>query len=239
MGNFSWCTSDTRKSIPCTDESYSGAPKTVYLLNPFGAPYKESDYEGYGVFGGRDVYELVAEWNRGFLSPENLHKPEREHWSMDAEGQAHYERALTKYMLKCDGIKEYAAGASDAHMRKYYGSVFGYGDGFDWKRCLGIDIACYDEDHVKLKYPIKIVETLVPYEMAGISPSCPFQGYFYGDTPSSMRQQIDEAFNALYEAGREYAEKQMPLDQVISSCEELSKNTGFEVECLSVERDER
>lgn len=77
MGVFSWCTSDTRKSIPCTNKAYKGAPSTVYLLNPFGEPYKEMGYDGYGVFGGRDVYELVVEWNRPFLSGANFEKPER------------------------------------------------------------------------------------------------------------------------------------------------------------------
>ena len=30
---------------------------------PDGTKIKEDDYEGYGVFGGRDIYQLVAEWN--------------------------------------------------------------------------------------------------------------------------------------------------------------------------------
>jgi hypothetical protein len=62
MGLFSWITADTDESIPCT-----GACRehfTVYLLQPKGLPtLKETDYEGYGVFGGRDVYALFAEWN--------------------------------------------------------------------------------------------------------------------------------------------------------------------------------
>ena len=71
MGAFSWCTSDTKKSIPCCIP-FGDLPGTVYLLNPFGEPYKETDYEGYGEFGGRDVYELVVEWNREYLSPDHI-----------------------------------------------------------------------------------------------------------------------------------------------------------------------
>ena len=64
MGFFSWLTCDTQKSISNT-YSVRGA-FTVYLLIPreFGGGYiREDDYEGYGIFGGRDAYALVAQWN--------------------------------------------------------------------------------------------------------------------------------------------------------------------------------
>jgi hypothetical protein len=62
MGFFSWKTSDTHKSI---SNSYSCRPTfTVYLLQPHGLPpIREDEYEGYGDFGGQDVYELLALWH--------------------------------------------------------------------------------------------------------------------------------------------------------------------------------
>lgn len=207
MGCFSWCTSDTRESIPCVLDAYTGAPKTVYLLNPFGEPYKESDYEGYGEFGGHDVYDLVVDWNRKYLTAENLHQPDRGNWALGAEGDAAFERVMNRYLLKLQGIKELAAGASDEYMREKYGNVFGYGDGSDWKRCLGIDIACYDEDHVKLRYPIKIVETPCDYNEAKISPSCPFQGCFYPDSHREIQYEINKAFESMADAQVNYLNK--------------------------------
>lgn len=230
MGLFSWCTSDTRKSISCTFNSYAGAPTTVYLLNPFGDPYKESNYEGYGVFGGRDVYELVAEWNRKYLTVDNLKKPVREHWASDKEGDEYFTKAMQRYEQKCRGLKDYAAGASDEYMQKHYGTVFGYGDGSDWKRCLGIDVACYDEDHVKLKYPIKLVEVPVPYEEAEMSPSCPFQGYFYdGESLSAIQEEVDGSFAQLDNAKNDYFKKLKGryLDDIIQSCEAAGKQPTF------------
>lgn len=226
MGCFSWCTSDTRKSIPCTYNSYEGAPTTVYLLNPFGEPYKESDYEGYGEFGGHDVYDLVAEWNRKFLTSDNLRKPVREQWAVDDQGNEGFAKAMIQYEQKCRGIEEFAAGASDEYMREHYGDVFGYGDGSDWKRCLGIDIACSDDDHVKLKFPIKLVENPVPYEEADMSPSCPFQGYFYAEDLAEIQEEVDRSFIELSQAKNKHFEKlkAMRLDDVIKSCEEMSKN---------------
>lgn len=63
MGYFSWKTSDTEESIfNVFSNHFDGRP--VYLLQPNGQPaIKESGYEGMGNFGGRDAYELLAEWN--------------------------------------------------------------------------------------------------------------------------------------------------------------------------------
>ena len=62
MGFFSWNTQDTNKSIA---NMYSNRPCfTVYMVNPITMQaYKETCYEGYGVFGDKDFYDLVAELN--------------------------------------------------------------------------------------------------------------------------------------------------------------------------------
>lgn len=63
MGFFSWYTQDTNKSI---SNKYSNRPTfTVYMVNPLNLDeyYREDNYEGYGVFGGKDYYELLAEIN--------------------------------------------------------------------------------------------------------------------------------------------------------------------------------
>lgn len=65
MGFFSWKTMDTDTSIP---NRYSNL-KTfrVQMMDNKGNVWKEDDYEGYGTFGGKDYYELLAEMN-GFQS---------------------------------------------------------------------------------------------------------------------------------------------------------------------------
>ena len=62
MGFFSWHAQDTGRSIA---NKHSNRPTfTVYMVNPVNNEYwKEDNYEGYGVFGGKDYYELVAEIN--------------------------------------------------------------------------------------------------------------------------------------------------------------------------------
>lgn len=63
MGFFSWITQDTNKSIP---SAYSTIPTfPVIMTDNKGNQWKESDYEGYGVFGGKDYHALLDEMNEG------------------------------------------------------------------------------------------------------------------------------------------------------------------------------
>jgi len=61
MGFFSWKTCDTDESIL---NIYSDREtKSVAMVDDKGNVYLEDEYEGYGVFGGKDYYHLVAEMN--------------------------------------------------------------------------------------------------------------------------------------------------------------------------------
>ena len=61
MGQFSFLTSDTNESIPNCFSKRS--PFTVYMLDDKGNVWTETAYEGYGVFGLKDYYQLFAEMN--------------------------------------------------------------------------------------------------------------------------------------------------------------------------------
>lgn len=65
MGQFSWKCAVSGEALvekwsPVQDESEHSA----YLVTPNGT-YYEPCYEGYGVFGGKDVYELLGDGDRG------------------------------------------------------------------------------------------------------------------------------------------------------------------------------
>ena len=61
MGFFSWKTQDTDRSIA---NQYSNKETfEVTMTDNDGNKWTESNYEGYGVFGGKDYYELLAEMN--------------------------------------------------------------------------------------------------------------------------------------------------------------------------------
>lgn len=61
MGFFSWNTCDTNQSIA---NKYSNRPtSTVHMITPDGRVFTENDYDGYGIFGEKDYFELLAELN--------------------------------------------------------------------------------------------------------------------------------------------------------------------------------
>ena len=150
MGNFSWLDCDSVKEN--NRQIVNDKCEKVYLLIPkeFGGGYiLESQYGGYGEFGGKDVYDLVIDWNIKDIT--NI--------------------LQNKDNFKCEWVKEYEE--EFIHLSK--GEPLS--DGVD-KRTLGIAIACYDEDNAKLKYPIKVThrEDLI-YEDANFSLSDPNQGW--------------------------------------------------------------
>lgn len=57
MGQFSWVTSNTKERIIID----GGMP--VALIDKNNKLYKEENYQGYGRFGGKDAYALLAEMN--------------------------------------------------------------------------------------------------------------------------------------------------------------------------------
>lgn len=72
MGQFSWITQDTGEAIRecygCDDQELT----TAYMWDNKGNVWKETKYEGYGKFGGKDFYELLAEMNGLKASKEEI-----------------------------------------------------------------------------------------------------------------------------------------------------------------------
>jgi hypothetical protein len=60
-GQFSWMTQDTGQQIGSQDENKI----PVYMFDDKGKFWFEKDYDGYGVFGGKDYYELLDQMNGG------------------------------------------------------------------------------------------------------------------------------------------------------------------------------
>ena len=164
MGQFSWL--DCRTGEQVLDD----VERDVYVLVPkeFGGGHiKETCYDGYGNFGGHDIYDLVAEWNKDYLSEEYLEKPTLDMYGGD---EKYYQAALRRNQIAVNKIEDFKAGMNDAYMTMVYGDY--------WKRMIGIDIACYDEQNASLKYPIKIThDQNAVYEECEPSLSDPNQGW--------------------------------------------------------------
>lgn len=64
MGQFSWLDCRTEEQV------LDNVERNVYVLVPqeFGGGHiKEECYDGYGRFGGHDIYDLVVDWNLNYL----------------------------------------------------------------------------------------------------------------------------------------------------------------------------
>lgn len=194
MGNFSWIYSDTNKAMKDNKVADS------YLLVPpefqseYGPYIKETCYDGYGHMNGYDVYALVALWNRKYLP-------------MDYETKAHKKPELLTYVglwsyekekLKQEGYsdEEIKKTDEDRRLMNYNNALKRYEteteelndfinsntkynpiEDEEYLRKIGINIACYDEDNVKLKNPIKITSKPMSYESVKASLREPNQGW--------------------------------------------------------------
>ncbi|MBO5551318.1 MAG: hypothetical protein J5966_05105 [Lachnospiraceae bacterium] len=194
MGQFSWLDCITGEQIldDVSRDSYVLVPEP--FREKYGSTIKEGCYDGYGRFGGYDIYDLVTEWNKAYLS-EDMFRPapklkdfgglwdfekkdlrkagktNKEISVLDEEARrGHYESALERRAHAIARMEDYRDGKlSDEEMTDKYGH--------DWKRCIGIDVACYDEQNAALPYPIKISHTPADYEMCAPSPGDPNQGW--------------------------------------------------------------
>lgn len=165
MGQFSWLDCVTGEQI------IDDKRKSVYVLVPkeFGGGHiREGIYDGYGHFGGYDIYDLVAEWNKAELSHRMLQAPNPKNWGKyDAD---YYRWAVERHLRTLDMLLDFKNGTSAEDMKAKYGE--------DWKRLIGIDIACYDEQNEELPFPIKITyDATAVYEDCKFSPSDPNQGW--------------------------------------------------------------
>ena len=149
MGQFSW--------LDCKDNTQIVDDKEVdvYLLVPeeFGGGHiVEHCYDGYGHFGGHDIYDLVMKWNKDYL---NIPLAYEDSWRCNDW--------LTLYK---EDFKKYEKGEPIEQEL----------------RILGITLACYDEDNARLRYPIKIThDPDARYEGCKPSLSDPDQGWEYED----------------------------------------------------------
>lgn len=66
MGDFTWHVSDG-EHLPISLSSAQN-PGPVWMLGPNGRKWREDNYEGYGVFGGKNAHDALEEWNKGLTN---------------------------------------------------------------------------------------------------------------------------------------------------------------------------
>lgn len=167
MGSFSWCYCDTGNirideygcPRPRRDQRLVGFSKThpasVLIPEEFGGKKVQIDvemYEDYGNFRGEDIYNLVADWNRKWIS---------EHPDYVCPQDAEYAVKHPEYPAKKMSEMPWWPYYSDLNLsREEVVKKWKESSGREYVeyRQIGIAIACYDKDNAALPYPIKIAK---------------------------------------------------------------------------------
>lgn len=144
MGCFSWMFCDADPSMRKNSRRLVINHKG-YLLIPkeFGGGHiEEKYYDGYGRFGGKDVYDLAADWNREYIAshPEFILP-----YSGIAVGKKPWYKLYADMSLSQEDIEKQIKTAEGCSPYMEY-------------RWIGIELACYDEDNAALPFPIKIAK---------------------------------------------------------------------------------
>ena len=178
MGQFSWLDCITGEQV--IDDKI----RNVYVLVPKefgGGKIREKCYDGYGNFGGHDIYDLVVDWNRGSIPEEVLRVPKRSQWGNRPEDDDFYDNAIKSYQGILGAVSLLNNGKSDDELLAYVREHPDFcwdSQSQIWKREVGIAIACYDDQNAALKYPIKIThDPTAVYEQCGPSKGDPDQGW--------------------------------------------------------------
>ena len=171
MGQFSWMFADKNNKQALNE----GCP--AYVALPDGGYIYEPCYDGYGNFGGKDIYDLVADWNREYLAKH----PEHDVGSHDMYG-----REIAFPVCRHSWYWKYA------DLKLTPEEVVKQADLYEY-RGIGIDIACYDKQNAALPFPIKICRDKPEpgdYEKLPPSESDPNQGWGTPDNDMDTDERI-------------------------------------------------
>ena len=153
MGCFTF--TDARVKSPRRNKwgDYTAKDKIGYggyikVVCPDGTVYEDDHYDGYGNIGIHDIYDLVVDWNRTDLAD-----------ILELRKKHVFYRQLKDIVEKFirSGYDEVATTAyvkalvADGKCAEY---LIG-----DWKRNIGIMLACEDEDNKTLRFPVKVTRS--------------------------------------------------------------------------------
>ena len=152
MGSFSWLYANSGKPL--------NSGMKAYVYTPSGEVIEEKSYDGFGEFGGQDIYDLLADWNREFLSRHPDFLIYQSHDEKQANGT--YRKAAPRRIDSFFWYKHYAdlsLSRKEVERRSFEDpdNVNKSGEHIPFQyRYIGIDIGCGYERNAWLPYPIKI-----------------------------------------------------------------------------------
>ncbi len=165
MGVFTW--TDARRKSPKINRygDYSRKDVLEYgsfgkIVCPDGTEICEECYDGYGRFGSYDAYEVVVDWNKNDLKEIFVKKLKEKSFGSNLAGiAARLAEGISDEEITSDVKKLVSEGSMPEYLIR------------DWKRNIGIAIACGDKDNESLRYPLKITTTRARVRYEDLYPS--------------------------------------------------------------------
>jgi hypothetical protein len=175
MGFFSFITSDGNESIANIHSNRKTFPVYLATPGPNGKVFEEKEYNGYGVFGGKDIYVLIAELNN--LLPNGTEEDKRMA-GIDLIYKVIITDGTTSYIKGKDftnwdkPIRNIGHSANELIHNQGFSIVYpnGYGD-FNKAVEQGLIMPKLFEDRVNINY----------WDEFSYPTTCSYQGYFYED----------------------------------------------------------
>lgn len=145
MGCFSWMFANW------DNQRRMRIDQVGYLHCPNGTVLKADPYEGYGEFDGQDVYDLVADWNRIFLSENPDHV-----LAWPGDSTLSFGRVTEPMLAVKFPWYRFYSDLSLTRQEVVAKTKEVTGEKFFEYRDIGIELACNDLGNESLLYPIKI-----------------------------------------------------------------------------------
>ena len=197
MGFFSFNTCDDEESIPSEYVTHKNSGKPVFLLQPNGAtPIEEPNYEGYGVFGGVDVFDWLARQNINDIPEDTDPDDVREAGVyLDSMGfcvLGNMVAFMKKSEFFADFLKRKFTEKFTDEKEYTFIQVDNYAESIEEmggltlnelieqsKKDKSINVVSI-RDFVHITFPVKLsFDKNASYERNAASTSCEYQGYFY------------------------------------------------------------
>lgn len=165
MGFFTW--TDARRE-PRTNKrgDFITADKIGYdcfakIVCPDNTEISEPYYEGYGIFDGKDVYDLVVDWNKTHLSEifDKMLADDPKCWGYHLRNLAVCYQNDDMQGIDNELQSIINSGEEGPHFKN------------EWKRAIGIAIACSEKNNQRLPFPIKITRMKRKRAYADLYPS--------------------------------------------------------------------
>lgn len=186
MGCFSWMFADEQNQQNlCTG-------KRAYIFCPDNSIITEPAYDGVGIFGGKDIYELVADWNRKYLSEHpDFMIPVGSDETYDPNLQIYISQRKKK-ISECPWYPFYAnLSLTPNEVARKWAESANNQAGTEY-RLIGIDIACYSSQNAALPFPIKVCKRKTGHTYATLpaSESDPYDGArsYKREMPTAMKK---------------------------------------------------